>query len=127
IVISANAFQSHRHEATEAGCDNFISKPIQIEELLRKIKLHLSLDWVYSGQEVPINDVVTDAPMQVPPPQYLGELAEFARIGDLRGLADKLHALAAREPQYVAFVAQLQTLSREFRLADIKRILNHNP
>ncbi len=123
IVVSASAFQSHRHQATAAGCDNFVAKPIQIDELLRKIKLHLSLDWVYAGQELPVNHVVAAAPMQIPPAPYLGELAEFARIGDLRGLADKLHALAAQEPEYVAFVSHLQNLSREFRLADIKRLL----
>lgn len=125
IVVSANAFQSHRHEATAAGCDNFVPKPIQIDELLRKIKLHLSLDWVYTGEELPVNEVVENTPMQIPPAHYLSELAEFARIGDLRGLADKLHALAEKEPSYIAFVSHLHTLSREFRLADIKRLLNY--
>ncbi|HEY3697853.1 MAG TPA: ATP-binding protein [Spongiibacteraceae bacterium] len=126
IIVSANAFQSHRHQATAAGCDNFVAKPLQIDELLRKIKLHLSLDWVYAGQEMPINYIVAEAPMHIPPAHYLGELAEFARIGDLRGLADKLHTLATHEPQYVAFVSHLQNLSKDFRLADIKRLLNRS-
>ncbi len=125
IVVSANAFQSHREQATHAGCDNFVPKPIQIDELLRKIKLHLIVDWVYAGEDIPVNEVIANAPMQIPPAHYLGELAEFARIGDLRGLADKLHTLAEKEPGYIAFVSHLQTLSREFRLADIKRLLNH--
>ena len=126
IIVSANAFQSHRHEATQAGCDNFVPKPIQIDELLGKIKLHLSLDWVRAGEELPVNEVVADAPMIIPPAHYLSELAEFARIGDLRGLADKLHALAEKEPGYIAFVSHLQNLSKEFRLADIKRLLNRS-
>jgi len=128
IVVSANAFQDHRQLAIAAGCDNFIAKPLQIDELLRKIKLHLSLDWIFAGQE---HDSINSAheheplsePMQIPPPLFLGELAEFARIGDLRGLGDKLQALAAHEPRYVAFVTHVQVLSKDFRLADIKRLL----
>jgi CheY-like chemotaxis protein len=126
IVVSANAYQSHRRLASAAGCDNFIAKPLQIDELLRKIKLHLSLDWIYAGQEtaLQIENLAAREPMQIPPPHFLGELAEFARIGDLRGLGDRLQALATQDPNYVAFVAHLQTLSKDFRLADIKRLLN---
>ncbi|HSB97972.1 MAG TPA: response regulator, partial [Spongiibacteraceae bacterium] len=128
IVVSANAYQSHRRLASAAGCDNFIAKPLQIDELLGKIKLHLSVDWIYAGQAIAPQpeDSGADEPMQIPPTQFLGELAEFARIGDLRGLGDRLQALAANEPKYVAFVAHLQTLSKDFRLADIKRLLNKN-
>jgi len=126
IVVSANAYQSHRRLASAAGCDNFIAKPLQIDELLGKIKLHLSVDWIYAGQAIAPqpDESGADEPMQIPPTQFLGELAEFARIGDLRGLGDRLQALAANEPKYVAFVAHLQTLSKDFRLADIKRLLN---
>jgi CheY-like chemotaxis protein len=126
IVVSANAYQSHRRLASAAGCDNFIAKPLQIDELLCKIKLHLSVDWIYAGQDIAPqpDDADADEPMQIPPTQFLGELAEFARIGDLRGLGDRLQALAVQEPKYVAFVAHLQTLSKDFRLADIKRLLN---
>jgi signal transduction histidine kinase/CheY-like chemotaxis protein/purine-cytosine permease-like protein len=126
IVISANAYQSHRRLASAAGCDNFIAKPLQIDELLGKIKLHLGIDWIYAGQplETPDKDAAAVEPMRIPPAQFLGELAEFARIGDLRGLGDRLQALASNEPKYSAFVAHLQTLSRDFRLADIKRLLN---
>jgi signal transduction histidine kinase/CheY-like chemotaxis protein/purine-cytosine permease-like protein len=123
IIVSANAYQTHRHLAIAAGCDNFIAKPLQLDELLRKIKLHLSLDWVYAGEEFNEDDEEIEEPMQIPPSTLLGPLAEYARIGDLHGLNDKLHALAQSQPNYAAFVTHLQTLSKDFRLADIKRLL----
>jgi CheY-like chemotaxis protein len=124
IIVSANAYQSHRHLAVAAGCDNFIAKPLQIDELLRKIKLHLSLDWVVAGQEISDDDDAIDEPMQIPPSALLSALAESARIGDLHGLNDKLHTLAQQQPSYAAFVMHVQTLSKDFRLADIKRLLH---
>jgi signal transduction histidine kinase/CheY-like chemotaxis protein/purine-cytosine permease-like protein len=124
IIVSANAYQSHRHLAIAAGCDNFVAKPLQIEELLRKIKLHLNLDWIITGQDLTDNDDDSNEPMQIPPTSLLSPLAESARIGDLRGLNDKLHTLAQQQPHYAAFVTHVQTLSKDFRLADIKRLLN---
>lgn len=126
IIVSANAYQSHRHLAIAAGCDNFIAKPLQIDELLRKIKLHLSLDWIVAGQEISDEDDDVIEPMQIPPTALLGTLAEFARIGDLRGLNEKLQSLAQTDPHYVSFVTHLQSLSKDFRLADIKRMLNRS-
>jgi DNA-binding response OmpR family regulator len=125
IVVSANAYQSHRQLALDTGCDDFIAKPLQIDELLQKVKLHLSLDWIYIGQDIPPRSQPA-TPMQLPSQQCLAELAEFARIGDLRGLSDRLLALAAQDNRYLAFVAHLQALSKDFRLADIKRLLNRN-
>ena len=51
VVVSANAYPGDRKQACDAGCDDFLAKPIQIAELLRKVKLHLGLDWIYRKEE----------------------------------------------------------------------------
>ncbi|WP_133718851.1 response regulator [Methylocaldum gracile] len=126
IVVSANAYQSDCRSASAAGCDDFLAKPIQIEELLRKLKLHLSLDWLYRGEDTEQIETAPDTaqPMLRPPPDCLEELAAFARIGDLRGLADRLDTLAGSDAGYIPFAEHLQALSREFRLGDIKKTLS---
>jgi DNA-binding response OmpR family regulator len=135
IVISAHAFPIHRDEATAAGADNFIAKPFQIDELLRKIRQHLQLEWVHPDQKIAApNTASTAAPlamhepiavaMQMPQPHQLHELEQLAKIGDLHGLGQRLQTLQANEPHYAAFVAHVQTLSKDFRLADIKRLLS---
>jgi signal transduction histidine kinase/CheY-like chemotaxis protein len=126
VVVSANAYQSDRRAASAAGCDDFLSKPIQIDELLRKLKLHLSLDWLHRGDDTTEIQPVPEpeSPMIRPPPDCLEELAAFARIGDLRGLQDRLEALVESDADYIPFAARLQSLSREFRLGDIKKTLS---
>src|SRR5690606_13392935 len=125
IVISAHAFASHRNAATDAGADDFIAKPFQIDELLRKIRQQLQLEWIRPALpkiEMPVKSVAE--PMLYPAAEQMLELEQLAKIGDLKGLSERLLALQAAEPRYAAFVAHLQSLSKEFRLADIKRLLN---
>ncbi|MGR9035580.1 MAG: hybrid sensor histidine kinase/response regulator, partial [Gammaproteobacteria bacterium] len=45
IVLSANAYPSDRLSAMNAGCEDFLAKPVQIQELFYKLKLHLKLIW----------------------------------------------------------------------------------
>ena len=42
IALTANAFDTDRHQAMEAGCDDFLSKPINALECLRTIEKHLA-------------------------------------------------------------------------------------
>ena len=125
IVISAHAFASHRNAATDAGADDFIAKPFQIDELLRKIRQQLQLEWIRPAMPASAAPAKSIAePMLFPAAEDLRELEQLAKIGDLKGLSECLLALQAAEPRYAAFVAHLQALSKAFRLADIKRLLN---
>jgi signal transduction histidine kinase/CheY-like chemotaxis protein len=124
MVVSANAYNSDRREAFAAGCDDFIAKPLQITHLLNKIGLHLSLDWIEAG--VPARPAAAEAQPAVvlPPPAQMAELAELAKVGDLRGLNAQLQALAMNDFKYLPFAMQVQALAKAFRLADIKQLLN---
>jgi len=123
IVVSANAYAADRKQAYAAGCDDFIAKPLKLNQLLRKIRLHLSLDWILRGDEVNPAETMANAPMMMPPKDELAQLAQFARIGDLRGLTDRLQQLATNDFAYLPFAIRLQNMAKEFRLADIKQML----
>ncbi len=125
IVISAHAYQNHRADAIAAGADDFMAKPFQIDDLLTKIRLHLSLEWIRADEESqPMPPVSDSAPIRFPDGDTLRELAQLARIGDLRGVTEQLQQLADQQPDYAPFAAHLQGLAKEFRLADIKRLLS---
>ena len=121
LVVSANAYSSDRRGALRAGCDDFLSKPLRIRELLGKLRLHLGLDWVFQGDEPEeAADAEEDSAL---PAAVLDELEACVRIGDMRGFTRRLAALGEAEPGRKAFVSRMEGLAREFRLGDIKKLL----
>jgi CheY-like chemotaxis protein len=56
IALTASAFEEDRSMVLEAGCDDFIRKPFQKEELLEKIGQHLGVVYKYE------DDISQDLP-----------------------------------------------------------------
>ena len=44
IVVSAHAMESHRQQALAAGCDEYDTKPVELERLLGKIYRLLNME-----------------------------------------------------------------------------------
>ncbi|ASF44984.1 hybrid sensor histidine kinase/response regulator [Methylovulum psychrotolerans] len=122
IVLSANAYPADRATAIQAGCNDFLAKPIQVGDLLYKLKLHLGLTWICQNEE-PDLSIAADEALQLPPAEMLQKLQAFVRIGDLLGLNKKLDELIKDNPEYKPLSLRIKTLTSEFRLAEIKKLL----
>lgn len=120
VVLTANAYPSDRVNAINAGCNDFLAKPLQVSDLLYKFKLHLCLTWIYQHDNL-------DAPLkkhhQHPPLWIFDALTAYIRIGDLMGFNQYLTELSRNSPEYQDFAQRLLLLSSEFRLVDIKKLL----
>jgi signal transduction histidine kinase/CheY-like chemotaxis protein len=121
IVLSANAYPADRAAAIQAGCNDFLAKPIQVGDLLYKLKLHLGLTWICQNEE-PDLSIAADEALQLPPAEMLQKLQAFVRIGDLLGLNKKLDELIKDNPEYKPLSLRIKTLTSEFRLAEIKKL-----
>lgn len=42
LVVTANAMEEDREQAFEAGCDEFVTKPVDMDELTEKIEAEVS-------------------------------------------------------------------------------------
>jgi signal transduction histidine kinase/CheY-like chemotaxis protein len=124
VVVSANAYQADRQRASAAGCDDFLAKPIQIPELLAKLKLHLGLEWIHRGDAASPGEPPAESAPALPSPECLEDLRAAVRIGDLRGLHDRLAELLDDDLKYLPFARRLQGLAKEFRLGDIGKVLD---
>jgi two-component system, sensor histidine kinase and response regulator len=47
IALTASAFKEQRQEILAAGCDDFISKPFNAEEVFEKLAQHLGVQYIY--------------------------------------------------------------------------------
>ena len=51
IAISASVFDTEQQKCRDYGCDDFIPKPINSDDLLEKIGKYLHLSWIYEAPE----------------------------------------------------------------------------
>jgi CheY-like chemotaxis protein/anti-sigma regulatory factor (Ser/Thr protein kinase) len=123
IVISANAYPSDRLAALNAGCNDFLAKPIRVPELLAKLKLYLSLEWLYSDNTLPIEPPKASGFLR-PPDALLQPCIDYIRIGDLLGLKKLLGELSHDHPDYAPFFSKLTQLAHQFRVGEIRTLVN---
>ncbi len=125
IAVSANAFDEDREKSIIAGCNDFIPKPIRLDDLLGVLKAQLSLEWVYENINVPNPEQSHDAHnMMFPPTQHLRALIEVVRIGYVKGLLEKLEQIERLDKRYAPFATPLRRLANEFRLNEITELVN---
>jgi CheY-like chemotaxis protein len=68
IATSVHAFGKDIAHAISAGCDAFLIKPIDVQNLLALLKSHLGLEWMYHEPSASGRVVDENLPDLVPPP-----------------------------------------------------------
>jgi len=104
VMISAHAEDDATPGEIRAFHDDFISKPINIEQLLGRIERLLKLEWAQDPPEA--------APQPTPaaPAAALDAIEEAAAIGHVRGAQRVLADIDVEAPGGAAFVAAAETL-----------------
>jgi PAS domain S-box-containing protein len=115
VAVSASVFDDTRQASLQAGCDDFLAKPVQLDLVLAVLEQHLGLRWIRAEDGVP----AADAPLT---PAALTQLMELSRRGDIAELNACLTALEA-QGGYPKFVAELRGLARSFDMKAIRERL----
>jgi CheY-like chemotaxis protein len=127
IASSASVFEMDRQRALAAGCDDFLPKPVEANELLKQLQSHLLLEWVYEAveAETPV-DSATNQSLTIPPAAELTALlkaVEHCRVVAIQAEAQRLKQLDA---QYKAFADRVLALTDEFELEAIAQLITTN-
>jgi PAS domain S-box-containing protein len=133
MAISANAFETDRLHSLESGCNDFLSKPVQVEELLNKIKSYLNLTWIYDpegtgdGEGLSTGNLdPTPSQMVIPPREELLALSRSAQIGDISAVELSIHRLQQLNPEYAHFVTKVLKLADEFEYEEIVKLVDRS-
>jgi len=125
IAITAKAFINDKQKCLDAGCDDFIPKPVNVDELLEKLQRHLNLKWLYEEPKSDAGDVDRTAlPIDPPNSEILKVLIQFARSGDIRSIRRQAEKLEKAEPHLQPFAARLNLLAQQFQIDEIRKLLN---
>lgn len=121
IALSASVFEHNRQESRDAGCNDFLSKPVRADDLLEKLRAHLQLQWVYDAE--PAGDGPRrepDAgPLVAPPREHLVALLERARKGQIVAVREQIATIEALGAPYDPFAAELRRLAKGFQLKQL--------
>ena len=136
IASSASVFEFDRQNSQEAGCNEFLSKPLQVEELLEVLKKYLQIEWIYdqpadlaNAQPEGFTDLlnVQSGELVIPPSTELVALFNAARIGDIEVVEQEANRLKQIDGNYLPFANKILQFAKNFEekelLAFVKRHL----
>jgi len=122
IMLSALAPDKGREVLPDRAHDDYLMKPLDLRQLLEKIHALLKIEWIYAADEKATAPapVAALARSPLPPRADIEMLIQLGRIGQLRGIQDKLHEIQRASPTFESFVAQLAPM---VEAVDLQRLV----
>ena len=125
IACSARVSNQTREESLAAGCDDYISKPVDFNQLTTLLQTFLKTEWIYEEDEKNISQ--TSVPMQelrVPPKEEIEKLFILAMKGDIRGIQKQAEELQSADSQFTAFGKKLYHMAKDLRIKEIQKLIS---
>ncbi|MEG4516713.1 MULTISPECIES: ATP-binding protein [unclassified Microcoleus] len=126
IVTSASVFEADKYQSLQAGCDDFLPKPLQAEISLEKLEKHWQIEWTYEQEKAAVNYSPSPLPslsLGAPPPPEIEALYDLAMKGHLQGII-KRSAIEQMDEKFAPFANKLRELSKGFQEKALKEFIN---
>lgn len=130
IISSASISDLDQSQTRSVGGDDFLSKPVQANELFEKLQKFLNLEWVYAEnltQEIkPETPNTPKIEIVSPSAHALDELWDLAQRGHLKGIIKKAQQLTEENSQYAEFSKIIHQMAKSFEEKNlVEFIKNH--
>jgi CheY-like chemotaxis protein len=112
VMLSANAIDPNHMLDAERLYDDYLMKPIDLRQLLKKIHALLNIEWIHA----PEAPAAAAAALVAPPWQDISELISLGEIGHVRRILDKLSEIETSLPECRDFVARIRAMVGAFDL-----------
>jgi CheY-like chemotaxis protein len=115
-IVSANAFDRGLDNGLGLPPEDFIVKPVRHSELLDWLERKLALEWVDAlSTPEPAVPAANSGALVLPGLADCQALLDLVRLGFYRGIVNKLDAIAAAQPQCLAFTQAMAALARQYQ------------
>ena len=125
VAITASAFREQRPDILEAGCNDMVSKPFQIDEIFEVMGRFLDIEYVYEAVSDSVPERL-DGPELTPAllselsPELLEDLGDACLDLDNEAIADVIERIRVQAP---VTAKSLQHLADNFQTGKIRDIL----
>ncbi len=127
IVTTAHAFEHHRQESLETGGNDFLSKPLRLNQVLQLLQKHLNLEWIYDksnkesgATQATISKESKNDTFKVPAQEKLEHLNQLIMRGSVRAIHKYADELATVDPDLGEFTSHLSQLAKNYKLEEIE-------
>jgi len=119
VAVSASVLQLDRLESQRVGCDDFLAKPVDMDNLFALLNQYLDLEWVYrQDDQINLSQLAAEQSendqMLVPPREQLEILYTLARFGNMDSIRKQAQYLSELSPRYRWFAKQIHDLAGAF-------------
>ena len=122
IAVSASVYEEHQQQSGEAGCSDFLAKPVDERLLWKKLEQHLGLEWTCDVARK--DEGAASGGVVVPPGEEVAALREAARRGDIVTVRAEIDRAAALGGEYAPFAERAGEMARNFDLEGIVEMID---
>ncbi len=133
IIVSADASGLMRFSLREGPWNDYLTKPVDLTQLLEKIRRLLALKWIFGNPEQAIGPapLLAGEPHAVPSATELSALRRLAEIGHVQAVREKLDAIGQDMPDCRDFITRASFHASRFEFDQlvtfIRSVERENP
>jgi signal transduction histidine kinase/DNA-binding NarL/FixJ family response regulator len=123
VVSSASVAQIDQQMSLDAGGDDFLTKPVQVDELFQLLQQHLELTWKLDETSSESSIQLQSTDLISPPAADLKTWLELAQEGRLKKLIAVAEQLGQENQPYQPFIRQVIQFAKQFQSEQLEQFL----
>ncbi len=122
IASSASVFDNNKLQSLTAGCNDFLSKPIQTQELLDALKRFLELEWIMDATPLLAKEIPSQA-IAPPGEQELDHIYNLIQKGRITQIEEYAAKLETTNQDWIPFAQKISQFAQDFDLEAMEKFL----
>jgi len=122
-IVSANAFDKGLENDVGISTDDFILKPVQLDEFLDWIGQRLEIEWLDHEPRIAPSPARLSEQLTYPGQKMLQELEELVSLGYIRGILKKIDEIDAKGRTHIEFTQQVRIFVGQFQLDALSSLI----
>ena len=127
IAISASVLEADMERSIIAGCQDFVSKPIDSVKLFDVMEKYLKINWIDETTrletDIPESSDANSEDIFPPPQSDLASLYELTMFGDMIKVGEKIDEIEGKSDKYRAFIQTIRSYLDQFDDEAILKLL----